>query len=59
MNEYKNYLFYDEETGEEFFVATKRGLSDAKETAHAYFTNPIYRGCFSDDEADILGYDTY
>ena len=58
MKTYDNYLFYDEESGEEFFVQTDKGVVEAKRTAELYFDQPIYRGCFTDDEADILGYDT-
>ena len=53
-----NYLFYDRETGEEFFVQ-RDTKAEATEIAELYFTHPILQGCYSDDEADILGYDTY
>lgn len=50
----KNYLFYDEETGEHFFVQDE-SLWKANETAHKYFKRP-----FSiDAEAEMYGYDTY
>lgn len=35
----KNYLFYDEETGEHFFVQDE-SLWKANETAHKYFKRP-------------------
>ena len=53
-----NYLFYDEETGEEFFVQ-RDTKAEAVEIAKMYFTKPLLQDCLSDEEADILGYDTY
>ena len=54
----KNYLFYDEYTGEEFIVET-----DMKEKAYLcaykYFKEPIFESEISHFEAEILGYDTY
>ena len=54
----KNYLFYDEVTGEEFLVET-----DMKEKAYlcarAYFQEPKFIGEVSNWEAEMLGLDTY
>lgn len=54
----KNYLFYDEVTGEEFLVET-----DMKEkaylTAYAYFQEPKFCGEVSNWKAEMMGLDTY
>lgn len=54
----KNYLFYDEVTGEEFLVET-----DTKEKAilcaRAYFQEPQFCGEVSYWEAEMMGLDTY
>lgn len=54
----KEYLFYDNASGEMFFVET-----DMKEkailTARAYFEEPIFEGEVTHWEAEMLGYDTY
>lgn len=49
----KNYLFYDEETGEYFFV------QEVNQTAHLFFQRPFYKCSMSDAEAEMYGYDTY
>lgn len=54
----KNYLFYDEETGEHFFVQDE-SLWKANETAHKYFKRPFFIDEMDDAEAEICGYDTY
>jgi len=53
-----DYLFYDAETGEEFFVECKT-KEEAITTAKIYFERPFLRGILSPEDADILGYDTY
>ena len=54
----KNYLFYDEVSGEEFLVET-----DMKEKAilcaRAYFEKPRFCGEISYWEAEMMGLDTY
>ena len=54
----KNYLFYDEYTGEEFIVET-----DVKEKAYLcaykYFKEPKFCGEISNWEAEMSGLDTY
>ena len=54
----KNYLFYDNASGEMFIVET-----DMKEKAiicaRHYFEDPILEGEISNFEAEMLGYDTY
>ena len=54
----KNYLFYDEETGEHFFVQ-EVNLWKANQTAHLFFQRPFYKCSMSDAEAEMYGYDTY
>lgn len=55
----KNYQFYDNATGEIFFVQ-ENTLTDAKTIAEEYFEEPEYCGRYFDDyTAEQLGYDTY
>ena len=55
----KNYEFYDNDTGEKFFVQ-EENLEKAKATAQDYFENPKFCGNVYDDvTAEMLGYDTY
>lgn len=53
-----NYKFYDDITGEEFFVQANNQTT-AIMVAHDYFEAPIYQGEYSDQEAEWLGLDTY
>ena len=54
-----NYLFVDDESGEEFFVQADC-ITDAKATAIENFGEDVrYLGRFSDAEAEWMGYDTY
>lgn len=53
-----NFLFRDEETGEEFFVQTDT-LDKATETAKSLFYSPVFLDIFSDVEAEWAGLDTY
>ena len=54
----KNYLFYDEVTGEEFIVETDC-RSKAILCARAYFEEPRFCGEISYWEAEMMGLDTY
>ena len=54
----KNYLYYDEETGENFFVQDE-SLWKANEIAHKYFKCPFFIDEMDDTEAEMCGYDTY
>lgn len=59
--------FYDRETGEEFFVELKKEdgediedfIQKCQEVADENFSEAEFRGLYSNNEADILGYDTY
>ena len=54
----RNFLFRDEETGEEFFVQEDT-LEKAKEIASDVFSEPTFIAIFSDVEAECAGLDTY
>lgn len=54
----ENYLFYDEETGEYFFVQDE-SLWEANKIAHKYFKRPFFIDEMNDAEAEMYGYDTY
>lgn len=54
----RNFLFRDEETGEEFFVQEDT-LEKAKEIANDIFSEPTFISIFSDVEAECAGLDTY
>lgn len=54
----RNFLFRDEETGEEFFVQEDT-LEKAKEIASDIFSEPTFISIFSDVEAEWAGLDTY
>lgn len=54
----KNYLFYNEETGEHFFVQ-EVNLWKANQTAYLFFQRPFYKCSMNDAEAEMYGYDTY
>lgn len=58
MKFYKDYLFFDEETGENFFVETN-SLAKAVEIAREYFDDPTFVEVYTSAEAEILGFDTY
>lgn len=53
-----NFLFRDEETGEEFFVQ-EDSLERAMKIASDIFSEPIFLSIFSDVEAEWTGLDTY
>lgn len=57
----KDYLFYDPDTGEQFFVECEC-LCDAFEILLENEFDPnalVLCGVYDREEADILGYDTY
>lgn len=54
----KNYLVYDEDTGEEFIVEAENA-KEAYEKACEYFAEPNVEEEISDFVAEMLGYDTY
>ena len=54
----KNYLCYDEITGEEFIVEAL-SKKEAQKIADMYFEEPRIDSQISDFEAESLGYDTY
>ena len=57
----KDYLFYDPETGEQFFVECE-SESDAFEILLENEFDPdtlVLCGVYDPEDADILGYDTY
>lgn len=58
MKFYKDYLFFDEETGENFFVETN-SLDKAVEIAREYFDDPTFVEVYTVAEAELLGFDTY
>jgi hypothetical protein len=59
--------FYDEESGEIFFVELKREdgeemedfITKCQEVADDNFDNAVFVALISEAEADCLGYDTY
>lgn len=54
-----NYKFEDVETGEIFFVQ-QYSLEEAIEDAKKWFKEPVFlREIYEDEEAEMLGYDTY
>lgn len=57
----KNYLFLDNESGEQFFVECKT-LAEAWIIVWENFEDDSdirFLGAYTSEEADILGYDTY
>ena len=58
MEELWDYLFEDAETNELFFVECKT-LEEARQIAEDNFDNSYYRGKYTVDEAEIIGYDTF
>ena len=63
--EWTNFLFVDNELGEEFFVAVKViddlevMMAEAWDIANKYFPVPRYVGEYTDEEAEWMGLDTY
>lgn len=55
----KNYLYYDEVSGEEFIVEALN-KEEAQRTAEMYFEAPkLEESEISDLEAELFGLDTY
>ncbi len=55
----RNFLFYDNDSGEHFIVEAE-SLAEAKFTAKDWFGEAVgYIDEISDEEADMLGYDTF
>lgn len=54
----KNYLMYDDETGEDFIVEAENE-EKALEKANEYFAEPNVEQEISDFVAEMLGLDTY
>lgn len=54
----KNYLYVDNETGEEFYVQTDN-RHDADIIAKSNFAEPKFIRIDSDYTAELYGYDTY
>lgn len=58
-----NYLFYNHDTGENFFVQLENWctVEDAWEiVAEEFPTDEVdYIDCYTDEEAEMMGYDTY
>ncbi len=53
-----DFLFEDEETGEEFFVECET-IIEAREIAEQNFERPRYCGKYTPEEAEWWGLDTY
>lgn len=51
-------LFYDNETGEEFFVE-RENEKECKDIAKLYFNEPVLIDVVSEEYAEWLGLDTY
>lgn len=54
----KNYLYYDEVSGEEFIVEALN-KEEAQRTAEMYFEAPKLDSEINDLEAEMFGLDTY
>ena len=54
----KNYLFYDDISGEQFIVEAET-QEDAIAIACQYYDDPQLDDVITDIEAEMLGYDTY
>ena len=67
VGEWLDAKFYDQESGEIFFVELRREegeeiedfINKCQEIADENFEAPEFCGLCSDDEAECLGYDTY
>ena len=54
------YWFRDDDTGEEFFVELDHACyKEARAIAKEYFEAPKFLGTVSEEEAEMMGYDTY
>lgn len=56
--EMKTYWFRDYETGEDFFVEDTR-LEKAEKTAKRFFKKPSFCMKVTEEEAEMMGFDTY
>lgn len=54
----RHFLFFDDETGEEFIVGENTQTA-ATEVAREYFDSPIYLDELSEFEAEASGLDEY
>jgi hypothetical protein len=54
----KNFYFVDIETGEDFIVEAKT-MAEARHTADGLFGRPRFIREIDDEEAEMLGVDTY
>lgn len=54
----ENFLYYDKETGEEFYVQAKDRY-EADVIAHEYFVEPVFVRVDDNSTAELLGLDTY
>lgn len=64
MANWKDFRFFDEETGEDFFVeidcdATEDPTADAYAIAEENFSDPQLTGIYDPEYAEMLGLDTY
>ena len=66
IGEWLDACFYDNETGEFFFVEIRKSqatmeefIADCAEIANDNFDNANYVNLVSGEHAEILGYDTY
>ena len=54
----RNFYFVDDETGEDFIVEAET-LNKARYIATAYFAESQFLREISDEEAEMIGVDTY
>ena len=66
MDDYRDFLFYDEETGEEFLVEIcitgkryEESLKEAESIAYENFNKPIFQEILTVEDGEWLGLDTY
>ena len=55
---YLNYLYYDNQTGESFYVVAN-SVDSADRIASFYFDDPEFISIDDDYTAEMMGYDTY
>ena len=53
-----NYLYYDNQTGEYFYVVAN-SIDSADRIAYFYFDDPKFISIDDDYTAEMMGYDTY
>lgn len=53
-----NYLYYDNQTGEYFYVVAN-SIDSADRIAYFYFDDPEFISIDDNYTAEIMGYDTY